>query len=145
LYIDFAKFYENGGTTGEAEADLASARKVLEKATKVNFKNVEDLAEIWCEWAEMEVRHECVTLLIDAQNVPSQALRNYDDAIRVMQRATAVPKNTKVNYHDHVRFIALNIMRDLRGFCSHSRYRRGFSSRSNFGRSTSILKSPSEP
>ncbi|KAH9997505.1 hypothetical protein BJV77DRAFT_1058950 [Russula vinacea] len=78
LYIDFAKFYEEGGTTGEAEADLASARKVLEKATKVNFKNVEDLAEIWCEWAEMEVRHE-----------------NYDDAIRVMQRAAAVPKNTK--------------------------------------------------
>ena len=58
LYIAFAKFYEEGGTTGEAEADLASARKVLEKATKVNFKNVEDLAEIWCEWAEMEVRHE---------------------------------------------------------------------------------------
>jgi len=58
LYINFSKFYEEGGTTGEAEADLASARKVLEKATKVNFKNVEDLAEIWCEWAEMEVRHE---------------------------------------------------------------------------------------
>lgn len=35
--------------------------------------------------------------------MPSQPLRNYDDAIRVMQRATAVPKNTKVNYHDHVR------------------------------------------
>ena len=31
--------------------------------------------------------------------------RNYDDAIRVMQRAAAVPKNTKVNYHDHVSFI----------------------------------------
>ena len=58
LYINFAKFYEEGGTTGEAEADLASARKVLEKATKVNFKSVEDLAEIWCEWSEMEVRHE---------------------------------------------------------------------------------------
>ena len=28
--------------------------------------------------------------------------RNYDDSIRVMQRATAVPKNVKVNYHDHV-------------------------------------------
>ena len=58
LYTNFAKFYEEGGTTSEAEPDLASARKVLEKATKVNFKNVEDLAEIWCEWAEMEVRHE---------------------------------------------------------------------------------------
>ncbi|KAI6116899.1 hypothetical protein EDD16DRAFT_1590957 [Pisolithus croceorrhizus] len=55
------------------------------KATKVNFKTVEDLAEIWCEWAEMELRQE-----------------NYDEAIRVMQRAAAIPKNTKVNYHDHL-------------------------------------------
>ncbi|KAH8108139.1 protein prenylyltransferase [Cristinia sonorae] len=84
LYINFAKFYEEGGTTGEAEADLDSARKVLEKATKVNFKNVDDLAEVWCEWAELEIRHE-----------------NYDEAIRVMQRAAVVPKNPKVNYHDH--------------------------------------------
>lgn len=29
--------------------------------------------------------------------------RNYDEAIRVMQRASAIPKNTKINYHDHVR------------------------------------------
>ena len=28
--------------------------------------------------------------------------RNYDEAIRVMQRATAVPKNTKISYHDQV-------------------------------------------
>lgn len=51
LYINFAKFYEEGGVSGQAEADLESARKILEKATKVNFKTVEDLAEIWCEWA----------------------------------------------------------------------------------------------
>ncbi|EEB95243.1 hypothetical protein MPER_05819, partial [Moniliophthora perniciosa FA553] len=84
LYVNFAKFYEEGGTTGQAEEDLDSARKILEKATKVNFKAVEDLAEIWCEWAELEIRHE-----------------NYDEAIRVMQRAAAIPKNTKINYHDH--------------------------------------------
>ncbi|KAJ2931347.1 hypothetical protein H1R20_g5693, partial [Candolleomyces eurysporus] len=84
LYINFAKFYEEGGASGQAEPDLDSARRILEKATKVNFKQVEDLAEIWCEWAEMELRHD-----------------NYDEAIRVMQRGTAVPKNTKVNYHDH--------------------------------------------
>jgi pre-mRNA-splicing factor SYF1 len=58
LYIDFAKFYEEGGASGLAEPDLGSARKILEKATKVNFKTVEDLAEIWCEWSEMELRHE---------------------------------------------------------------------------------------
>ncbi|KAJ7871444.1 hypothetical protein B0H14DRAFT_3131846 [Mycena olivaceomarginata] len=84
LYVNFAKFYEEGGTAGQAEQDLDSARKILEKGTKVNFKAVEDLAEVWCEWAEMEIRHE-----------------NYDDAIRVMQRAAAIPKNTKINYHDH--------------------------------------------
>ena len=58
LYTNFAKFYEEGGVKAEAEGDLESARKVLEKATKVNFKAVEDLAEIWCEWAETEIRHE---------------------------------------------------------------------------------------
>ncbi|KAJ7582595.1 hypothetical protein C8J56DRAFT_223714 [Mycena floridula] len=84
LYVNFAKFYEEGGAAGQAEPDLDSARRILEKGTKVNFKAVEDLAEVWCEWSELEIRHE-----------------NYDDAIRVMQRAVAIPKNTKVNYHDH--------------------------------------------
>ena len=90
LFINFAKFYEEGGTTGEAEKDLDSARRVLEKATKVNFKAVEDLAEIWCEWAEMELRHD-----------------NYDEAIRVMQRVAVVPKNPKINYHDQVSVLYL--------------------------------------
>ncbi|KXN90512.1 Pre-mRNA-splicing factor SYF1 [Leucoagaricus sp. SymC.cos] len=84
LYISFARFYEEGGVSGQAEADLDSARKILEKATKVNFRAIDDLAEIWCEWAEMELRHD-----------------NYDEAIRVMQRAAAVPKNPKISYHDH--------------------------------------------
>ncbi|KAH9946234.1 protein prenylyltransferase [Epithele typhae] len=84
LYINFARFYEEGGSSGEAEKDIDSARKILLKATKVNFKTVDELAEVWCEWAEMEIRHE-----------------NYDEAIRVMQRAAVVPKNTKINYFDH--------------------------------------------
>lgn len=60
LYVNFAKFYEEGGASGNAEPDLDSARKIFEKATKVNFKNVDDLAEVWCEWAEMEIRHEYI-------------------------------------------------------------------------------------
>lgn len=28
--------------------------------------------------------------------------RHYDEAIRVMQRAAVIPKNPKINYHDHV-------------------------------------------
>jgi pre-mRNA-splicing factor SYF1 len=58
MYVNFARFYEEGGTNGQAEPDLDCARKILEKATKVNFKLVEDLAEVWCEWAELEIRHE---------------------------------------------------------------------------------------
>ena len=58
LYINFAKFYEEGGVLAQAEPDIDSARKILEKGSKVNFKAVEDLAEVWCEWSEMELRHE---------------------------------------------------------------------------------------
>ncbi|GAA6062979.1 hypothetical protein JCM10212_005802 [Sporobolomyces blumeae] len=84
LWVHFAKFYEAGGTTGEAEQDIESARKVFEKATRVWFRRVDDLAEVWCEWAEMEVRNE-----------------NYDEAIKVMQRAAAIPKEWKsIDYRD---------------------------------------------
>ncbi len=31
---------------------------IFQKATKVNFKNVDDLAAVWCEFTEMELRHE---------------------------------------------------------------------------------------
>ncbi|GAA5898095.1 mRNA splicing protein SYF1 [Sporobolomyces salmoneus] len=84
LWVHFAKFYESGGVSGEAESDLVSARKVFEKATRVWFRRVDELAEVWCEWAEMEVRNE-----------------NYEEAIKVMQRAAAIPKDWKsVDYRD---------------------------------------------
>ena len=88
LYINYAKFFEEGGSAADpadkAERDVESARKIFEKAIKVNFKKVDDLAEVWCEWAEMEVRNE-----------------NYDEAIKVMQRATSSPrKPNTISYHD---------------------------------------------
>lgn len=58
LFVSFAKFYEEGGVSKSAEADLASARRVLDKGTKTPFKTVEELADVWCEWAEMELRNE---------------------------------------------------------------------------------------
>ncbi|KAF9049334.1 TPR-like protein [Hymenopellis radicata] len=97
LYVNFAKYYEEGGASGTAEPDLDSARKILEKATKVNFKAVEDLAEIWCEWAELEIRQE-----------------NYDESIRVMQRAAAIPKNTRINYHDHTLSAQARLFKSLK-------------------------------
>ena len=38
--------------------DCDSAREILERATKVEFRSMEDLANVWCEWVEMELRHD---------------------------------------------------------------------------------------
>lgn len=51
LWVEFAKFYENAG-------QLEDARVIFEKAVQVPYRYVDDLAAIWCEWAEMELRHE---------------------------------------------------------------------------------------
>lgn len=64
LYVNFAKFYEEGGSkdpeTGEPrnEPDVEQARQIFEKATRVPFKSVDELAEVWCEFAELELRAE---------------------------------------------------------------------------------------
>ena len=41
--------------------DCLQARLILSKAVQVEYKHVDDLASVWCEWAEMELRHEWVT------------------------------------------------------------------------------------
>ncbi|CED82167.1 spliceosome complex protein [Phaffia rhodozyma] len=105
LYINFAKFYENGGSSdpssesgeGKNEKDLKSAREVFERAVRVPFVSVDELAEVWCEWAEMEVRNE-----------------NYDEAIRVMQRATTAPKNLKISYHDETLTVQQRLFKSLK-------------------------------
>ena len=51
LWVAFAKFYENAG-------QIEDARIIFEKGTKVDYKKVDDLASVWCEWTEMEIRHE---------------------------------------------------------------------------------------
>lgn len=106
LYVNFAKFYEEGGSkddNGEPknEPDLEQARKIFERATKVPFKSVDELAEVWCEWAEMELRNEYASSCMLKDNA-DMCGRNYEEAIRLMQRATTVPKNTKINYYDDV-------------------------------------------
>ena len=77
LWVDFAKFYEK-------HDQLKEARIIFEKALKVRYRQVDDLANVWCELAELEIRHD-----------------NYQDALRAMRRATAVPKKKAgVNYYD---------------------------------------------
>ncbi|KAL2904036.1 Pre-mRNA-splicing factor SYF1 [Bienertia sinuspersici] len=67
LWVAFAKLYETHN-------DLLNARVIFDKSVQVNYKAVDHLASIWCEWAEMELRH-----------------KNFKDALDLMRRATAVP------------------------------------------------------
>lgn len=76
LWASYAKFYEEKG-------DIRNARIIMEKAVKVPFKSVNDLAEMWCEWAEMELRNE-----------------NFDRAVEIMAKATQAPKRSTVDYFD---------------------------------------------
>src|SRR5258707_10767087 len=70
------------------------------------FRMTDKLVEVWCEWAEMEICNEGVflgaTFGVISDSIP---LRNYDEAIHVMQQATSVPKNTEISYHDQVHLI----------------------------------------
>ena len=76
LWNNYAKFYEERG-------DIRNARVIMEKSVKVPFKSVAELAEMWCSWAEMELRNE-----------------NFDRAIEIMARATLGPKRSTVDYFD---------------------------------------------
>ncbi|KAI4371091.1 hypothetical protein MLD38_019361 [Melastoma candidum] len=67
LWVAFAKLYERHN-------DLANARVIFDKAVQVNYKTVDNLASVWCEWAEMELKH-----------------RNFEKALELMRRATAEP------------------------------------------------------
>lgn len=89
LWVEFAKFYE---TNGQVE----DARLIFEKATQVLFVKVEDLANVWCEWAEMEIRNE-----------------NYDDALKLMHQATVLPSR-KVAYHDDKETVQARLYKSLK-------------------------------
>ncbi|KAL9129050.1 MAG: hypothetical protein Q9217_002390 [Psora testacea] len=76
LWLNYARFYEEGG-------DLRNARIITEKAVKVPFKSVAELAETWCGWAQMELRNE-----------------DFDRAVAIMAKATQAPKRSTVDYFD---------------------------------------------
>ncbi|KAL7989330.1 hypothetical protein Chor_011996 [Crotalus horridus] len=89
LWVSFAKFYEVNG-------QIEDARTIFEKATKVNFKQVDELASIWCEYGEMELRHE-----------------NYDQALRILRKATAIPAK-KAEYFDSTEPVQNRVYKSLK-------------------------------
>uniref|UniRef100_A0A8D0G7T7 Pre-mRNA-splicing factor SYF1 n=1 Tax=Sphenodon punctatus TaxID=8508 RepID=A0A8D0G7T7_SPHPU len=89
LWVAFAKFYEENG-------QIEDARTIFEKATKVNFKRVDELASVWCEYGELELRHE-----------------NYDQALRNLRRATAIPAK-KAEYFDASEAVQNRVYKSLK-------------------------------
>jgi pre-mRNA-splicing factor SYF1 len=71
LWTNFAHFYEEND-------DLENARKIFDRAVNVPFKKVDDLAEVWCQWSEMELRHD-----------------EFEKALEVMGRSTVPPRPNK--------------------------------------------------
>ncbi|CAB3407013.1 unnamed protein product [Caenorhabditis bovis] len=67
LWIAFAKLYEDNG-------DLDAARKTFEAAVLANYGGVSELANVWCAYAEMEMKHKrpkvAIALLSRACSVP---------------------------------------------------------------------------
>lgn len=51
LWLALARFYEQ-------HDDVDNARTILRKATEVPYKTVDELANVWCAWGEMEMRLE---------------------------------------------------------------------------------------
>lgn len=89
LWVEFAKFYE-------VNDQIEDARTVFEKATHVEYAKVDDLAAIWCEWAEMEIRQD-----------------NFKHALDLMYRATVIPKN-KISYTDESETVQARLHKSLK-------------------------------
>ncbi|RLN26207.1 hypothetical protein BBJ28_00023801 [Nothophytophthora sp. Chile5] len=72
LWIHFAKFYDEHG-------DLNNARVIFKKAVDVEFRNPQELVAVYCEWGEMELRHE-----------------NFEEALEIVRGACSVPASRTI-------------------------------------------------
>ncbi|XP_068247345.1 pre-mRNA-splicing factor syf1 homolog [Palaemon carinicauda] len=89
LWVDFAKFYEDND-------QIMDARIIFQRATEVLYVKVDDLASVWCEWAELEIRHD-----------------NEEEALKLMKRATAPPPH-KVAYNDESEPVQRRVYKSLK-------------------------------
>lgn len=89
LWVEFARFYEQN-------KQVDDARIVFEKGTQIEYMKVDELATVWCEWAEMEIR-----------------LDQYENALKLMHRATAMPKR-KVNFYDDTETVQMRVHKSLK-------------------------------
>lgn len=57
---------------------------------------MDDLASVWCEWVEMELRHD-----------------NHDQCLQLLQRAVAPPPR-RVAYHDAGETVQMRLHKSLK-------------------------------
>jgi len=76
IWVMFARFYEE--YSSDVESALEDAREVFKKAVQVNYRSVDDLASVYCEWGEMLLRHKRYT---EAQEVLQEAVKIPDDDV----------------------------------------------------------------
>lgn len=72
LWLSFSQFYEQHN-------DLDNCRVVLKKASEVEFKSVDELAQVYCAWGEMELRHgqheRALDILEEAVTEPHSSIK----------------------------------------------------------------------
>eukprot|EP01084_Bolivina_argentea_P189169 325398_1 len=91
IWIEFGRFYEEYGD------DIEDVRTIYKRAVAAQFGTMDDLACIWCEWAEMELRHkhytECRNVLAKATTLPNKSIH---ELLSAKQRIVAVYKSKRL-------------------------------------------------
>jgi pre-mRNA-splicing factor SYF1 len=85
LWLGLAKVYEDNDTATTTSSSsspstlhpLHNSREVFKKASQIEYRSIDELAYVWCQWAEMELRHE-----------------EYSTALLVMKQAITEPKSS---------------------------------------------------
>ncbi|WBW72519.1 Prp19 complex subunit Cwf3 [Schizosaccharomyces osmophilus] len=76
FFSNFAKFYEDIG-------DVEQAKVIYEKATNVPYNSVNELAQVWINWAEMELKYQ-----------------NFETARKLIGDAVQAPKRSNISFFD---------------------------------------------
>jgi len=71
VWIEFANFYEEHG-------DLKNANEIYKRAIKIDYRGIEELASVYCAWAELHLKH-----------------KNYDSALAILSSACSSKRDKK--------------------------------------------------
>lgn len=85
LWLGLAHYYER-------HKDLANARAVMRQGTEARYRSVDELALVWCSWAEMELRHKNYS---GAMEVMLQAVRDPSGSAEYRRRRAAAEGGAK--------------------------------------------------